>query len=100
MKSVFKNLYIGGQITDITAENGIISEIGAVPQNGIDFHGMKVYPGLIDIHTHGIGGMDTMDADFELMAKLQAKNGITTFYPTTMTASHEAIMSVLTAPLP
>lgn len=61
---------------------------------------MKVYPGLIDIHTHGIGGMDTMDADFELMAKLQAKNGTTTFYPTTMTASHEAIMRVLTAPLP
>ena len=100
MKTVFKNLCVDGKRTDITAENGIISEICDAQEPGIDFHGMKVYPGLVDIHTHGMGGMDTMDADFELMAKLQAKNGITTFYPTTMTASHEAIMRVLTAPLP
>lgn len=100
MKTVFKHLYIDGKITDITAENGIIVKLGNVSESGIDFHGKKVYPGLIDIHTHGIGGMDTMDADFELMATLQAQNGTTTFYPTTMTASHEAIMRVLTAPLP
>ena len=100
MKEIFKNLCVDGKIMDITAQNGIISKIGTVSDTGIDFHGMKAYPGLIDIHTHGIGGMDTMDADFAIMAKLQAKNGTTTFYPTTMTASHEAIVRVLTAPFP
>lgn len=100
MKTVFKNLLIDGRITDITAEDGIITKIGNTTEEGIDFHGMKAYPGLIDIHTHGIGGKDTMDADFELMAKLQAQNGTTTFYPTTMTAPHEAIVNVLKAPLP
>ena len=100
MKTVFKNLCVDGRITDITAENGIIKKVGTVSEPGIDFHGMRAYPGLIDIHTHGMGGMDTMDADFELMAELQAKNGTTTFFPTTMTASHEAIVRVLTAPLP
>ena len=100
MKSVFKNLNAAGRLIDIVAENGIITEIGSVGCDGIDFHGMKVYPGLIDIHTHGIGGMDTMDAEFELMASLQAKNGTTTFYPTTMTASHESIVNVLSAPIP
>lgn len=100
MRAVFKNLTVSGQLTDITAENGKISSIGRVNEPGIDFHGMKAYPGLIDIHTHGIGGMDTMDADYDLMAQLQAKNGTTTFYPTTMTASHENLVKVLTAPLP
>lgn len=100
MRTVFKNLNISGQLTDIIAEDGIIKTVGRVNEAGTDLHGMKVYPGLIDIHTHGIGGMDTMDADFELMAALYAKNGTTTFYPTTMTVSHESIVKVLTAPLP
>lgn len=100
MRSVFKNLNASGRLTDIVSEDGIITKTGHADCDGIDFHGMKVYPGLIDIHTHGIGGMDTMDAEFGLMAELQAKNGTTTFYPTTMTAPHERIAKVLTAPLP
>lgn len=44
--------------------------------------------------------MKSVDADFELMARPQAKNGTTPFFPTTMTASHEAVVRVLTAPLP
>lgn len=100
MKAIFKNLTVLGQLTDIVSENGVITSVGIADEDGIDFHGMKAYPGLIDIHTHGMGGMDTMDADFSVMAQLQAENGTTTFYPTTMTASHEAIMRVLTAPLP
>lgn len=100
MRTVFKNLNINGVITDIVSEDGIITRVGTVDEDGFDFHEMKAFAGLIDIHTHGIGGMDTMDADYELMAELQAKNGTTTFYPTTMTAPHDRIVNVLTAPLP
>ncbi len=100
MKTVFKNLWINGVITDIISENGVISEVGKTNEFGIDFNGKRAYAGLIDIHTHGIGGYDTMDAEFGLMADLQAENGTTTFYPTTMTASHEDIIKVLNAPIP
>ncbi len=100
MKQVFKNLIINSKLTDIVCENGIITDIGRFSCNGIDFGGRKAYPGLIDIHTHGIGGIDTMDADFTEMAKLYAKCGTTTVYPTTMTASYENIEKVLTADIP
>jgi N-acetylglucosamine-6-phosphate deacetylase len=49
-----------------------------------------VLPGLIDIHTHGIHGHDTMEGTQEAlldMAKNYAKYGITSFLPTTVTAS-------------
>ncbi len=100
MKQVFKNLIINSKLTDIVCENGIITNIGRFNCDGFDFQGKKAYPGLIDIHTHGIGGIDTMDADFTEMAKLYAKSGTTTVYPTTMTASYENIEKVLTTDIP
>lgn len=100
MKQVFKNLTINSTLTDIICENGIITEIGKNSLDGTDFHGKKAYAGLIDIHTHGIGGIDTMDADFKEMPRLYAQCGTTTVYPTTMTASHESIIKVLTADIP
>ena len=97
MVNVFKNVNVLGKITDIISENGIIEHIGLTDKPGIDFNGKKAFAGLIDIHTHGIGGSDTMDADYESMSFLYAKNGTTSFYPTTMTASHESIVKVLSA---
>lgn len=99
MKQVFKNLKVNSKLTDIVCENGIITDIGNFDCDGIDFQGKKAYPGLIDIHTHGICGIDTMDVDFTELSKLYAKNGTTTVYPTTMTASYENILKVLTAPI-
>lgn len=97
MVNVFKNINVSGEITDIISENGIITHVGLTDRPGLDFHEKKAFAGLIDIHTHGIGGADTMDADYKLMSYLQAKNGTTSFYPTTMTASTESIVKVLTA---
>lgn len=100
MRKVFKNLTINSVLTDIVCENGIITDIGKFECDGVDFCGKKAYPGLIDIHTHGIGGIDTMDADFRKMAMKYAQCGTTTVYPTTMTASYEQIEKVLTAKVP
>lgn len=98
--TVLKNLNINGKICDIVCDGGKIAYVGSTELSGIDFKGKRAFAGLIDIHTHGIGGVDTMNADFDEMAMLQAKNGTTTFYPTTMTASEERLKHVLNAKIP
>lgn len=42
----------------------------------------SAYAGLVDIHTHGMGGIDTMDAELDRLSELYAKSGTTTVYPT------------------
>ncbi len=97
---IFKNMRFDEDIIDIKSENGVISEVGNIDDCGIDMGGRRVYPGLIDIHTHGICGMDTMDAEFGKMARAWCLSGTTSVYPTTMTASHDKLVSVLTAGFP
>ena len=97
---VYKNMRLGDDTIDIKSENGIIIQIGKIDEHGVDLEGRRVYPGLVDIHTHGIVGIDTMDAEFGEMARAWAQNGTTTVYPTTMTAPHDKLMRVLTARIP
>lgn len=100
MERLFKNLNINDEILDILYKDTKIERIGKIDGEGIDFHGKRAFAGLVDIHTHGMGGIDTMDADFSAMSKLYASSGTTTFYPTTMTAPHEDIVEVLNADIP
>ena len=49
-------------------------------------------PGFIDVHSHGGYGIDNMDADPEKINEMTYKmlsEGITTYFPTTMTQSDE-----------
>lgn len=51
-------------------------------------------PGFVDVHIHGAGGHDTMDGTFEAIneiSKTIVKYGTTSFTPTTMTVSVDAI---------
>jgi len=101
----------------IYAESGII-ENGAVSiederiarldgtggGEALDFGDAMLFPGLIDIHVHGGGGFDVMDATAEAvcgMARYKATEGVTAFCPTTVTTSldktKEAIRAVKTA---
>ena len=64
----------------------------------IDAKGMYVTPGLIDVHVHGSCGADTMDQTvdaIDLISQGIAKNGVTSFLPTTMTMSREDIYGAL-----
>lgn len=90
MKTI-KNVNLYGEITDITVENGKIAAIGKTDAEGVDFGGARIFPGLIDVHSHGCIGIDTMDGDVHKMADWQLSQGITTWYPTTMTMSAEDI---------
>lgn len=64
----------------------------------IDAKGMYVTPGLIDVHVHGSCGADIMDQTvdaIDLISQGIAKNGVTSFLPTTMTMSREDIYGAL-----
>ena len=92
--TVLKGLILQGEAVDIKIDGGLIVEISAdLGEGDSRFAGRSVWAGLIDIHTHGCMGYDTMDCDMQVMAEYYLKNGITTFYPTTMTMSREAIIA-------
>ena len=66
----------------------------------IDAKGNYVAPGLIDIHIHGYLKEDTCDANPEGIKKMAygvAKNGVTSFLPTTMTVAKDEIVAALDA---
>jgi N-acetylglucosamine-6-phosphate deacetylase len=96
---------IGGTHTQVLIEDGLIAKIGQL-SNG-DFGGVtcietsgNLHPGFIDVHVHGGGGAEVMDATeeaFEQMAFTHAKHGTTGLLLTTVTHSIGQIESVLTA---
>ncbi len=88
---ILKNVDLYGEIVDIGIEDGLIKEIGNLSE-GEDLSGLRIFPGLIDIHTHGVNGADTMDAALAEMSRYYLAHGTTTWYPTTMTMSEEDII--------
>ena len=66
----------------------------------IDANGRYVSPGFIDIHIHGAGGYDTMDATAEALRVISttiASKGVTAYLPTTMTMDASSIYCALDA---
>lgn len=63
----------------------------------IDAHTMYVAPGLVDAHIHGYLGEDASDGNpdgIRAMARGIAKNGVTSWLPTTMTVPKQALTQV------
>ncbi|WAA11961.1 N-acetylglucosamine-6-phosphate deacetylase [Fervidibacillus halotolerans] len=90
----------------ILVENGTITSIGDKSSIPAGFNGevinipspYVIAPGFIDIHIHGAGGADTMDATdeaLETMANTLVKEGTTSFLATTITQKKEAIEKAL-----
>lgn len=94
---IIKNVSLYGEITDISVEDGKIVAIGKTDAEGVDFGGNKIYPGLIDTHSHGCLAMDAMTGDLSVMADWYLANGTTTWYPTTMTMGFEDIVKATKA---
>jgi len=66
----------------------------------IDAKGKYVSPGFIDIHIHGSGGYDIMDATPEALKAIStsiAANGVTSYLPTTMTMDKASIYNAFEA---
>ncbi|MBR6890970.1 MAG: N-acetylglucosamine-6-phosphate deacetylase [Clostridia bacterium] len=96
------NVTIDGNPSTIVFDGDRIARIeaGSAPlePGDVDGRGLAAVPGLVDIHAHGCLGLDTMDADFAEMAVFRAKNGTTTWLPTSMTAFREDLERVCAAP--
>ena len=70
------------------------SEINTADYEIIDAKGKFVAPGLVDIHIHGYLNEDASDGSEEGLKKMAAgiaKNGVTSWCPTTMTISMDEI---------
>jgi N-acetylglucosamine-6-phosphate deacetylase len=83
----------------VILEDGTIVAAGsreavAAPGNArvIDADGCTLVPGFVDVHIHGAGGHDIMEAScaaLQTVAQTIARYGTTSFLPTTVTASTE-----------
>lgn len=60
-----------------------------------DLAGQTIVPGFIDVHSHGGYGFDAMDGNADeidqMVQKMTANEGVTSYFATTMTQSHENI---------
>ena len=64
----------------------------------IDAAGAYVAPGFLNVHIHGCDGADTMDEDADALRRIaafQARTGVTSFLPTTMTCAFDAVERAL-----
>lgn len=98
MKTVFDNaaLVLSDRIIPhgaVAVDGGIIAEIGErgtlTGEKIIDCGGLYLAPGFVDIHVHGGGGHDFMDATVDACVgamRAHMKHGTTTIVPTSLTA--------------
>jgi N-acetylglucosamine-6-phosphate deacetylase len=106
-QAVQGDLYIsGGKIAHFSPREGKIqakaslekeTTLNAESYQTVDCQDALIGPGFIDLHVHGGGGADAMDATMEAyqqMAYTHGQHGTTRFLLTTVTASHEKLLQV------
>lgn len=86
-------------------EDGRIAEIlprtipGASGIRRLDLHGRLIVPGFVDVHVHGVEGIDTHDGPHavrELAARMP-RYGVTAFSPTTVACPPDELRAVIDA---
>lgn len=91
------------QKKDLYTENGFLvsSEKEVSDKTVIDASGLKVIPGLVDVHSHGAFGHDFCDADPEglkTILKYEKEHGITSYCPTSMTLAKDRLITIFSTP--
>ena len=89
----------------VLIEEGGILEIASQSERAIppqarrlDWSGLVLAPGYVDIHVHGSAGHDVMSDDpagLRAMQTMLARHGVTSYFPTTVTASDDATLHAL-----
>jgi N-acetylglucosamine-6-phosphate deacetylase len=85
----------------VVVDEGLIVEVKASSAPGgtsnFAFHGHYIVPGFIDVHVHGVEGVDTLSGAMPVadIARRLPKFGVTAFCPTTVACSPSALHGVL-----
>jgi len=94
-QTIITNALLHGEICNLILENGRIQSITQEKGlKGFDADGRRIVPGMIEVHSHGCIGMDALDGKFEPMCDFLAKNGTTSWLPTTMTMDTQTLIEV------
>lgn len=99
-EETLKDAYL--RFDEMIIDLGKMSDYQALPTDTevIDVAGKTIIPGFIDVHSHGGYDFDAMDGDAEALDKMVNEmiyEGVTTYFPTTMTQSHENIAKAMQA---
>lgn len=104
-RRLFGRAFVQGAIRDdilITIRDGVISQViqtARPPSDAERLHHLLV-PGFVDVHIHGGGGADFMDASAEGNATItafHARNGTTALAATTLSGSHADLQRAVRA---
>lgn len=80
----------GDRIVEVRAGDGLSS-------GGLPLSGHVIVPGFVDVHVHGLGGVDTLDGAGAVgrIAALLPRYGVTAFCPTTVACAPHALRACL-----
>ncbi len=89
----------------VLVEQGRVLEISALSSRQVpagvsasDFGGSVMAPGYVDLHIHGSAGYDVMDDSAEALPAIEqllVRHGVTSYFPTTVTASMDVTLRAL-----
>ena len=85
------------RIASIDAEGLSAVAPSAAKADAIDVRGHIIVPGFIDVHVHGLEGIDTLDGPESVadIARRLPKYGVTGFCPTTVACRPDALRELL-----
>lgn len=102
------NLLTPSEVVDhplLLVEDGCIREIATPPARSLpsgitalNLGDAVIAPGYIDLHIHGSAGFDVMDDSPDALPaieRLLARHGVTSYYPTTVTAPVDKTLAAL-----
>ena len=95
-----KEIYVDGEVFSDGGKSGDSWEGKHSDGEIIDASSCYAIPGLVDIHLHGCDGVDFCDGKIESIKKIlayEAKNGITTVVPATMTLAEDELVRIMKA---
>jgi N-acetylglucosamine-6-phosphate deacetylase len=84
-----------GRVVEISPRSGRTVPSGA---SLLDFGDRWLAPGYVDLHIHGSAGYDVMDDAIEALPaieRLLARHGVTSYFPTTVTAPMDTTLRAL-----
>jgi N-acetylglucosamine-6-phosphate deacetylase len=88
-----------GRVLELSTRTGrSTSRIVSSAASRLDFGDDWIAPGYVDIHLHGSAGYDVMDDDdaaLPAIERLLARHGVTSYFPTTVTAALDLTLRAL-----